>query len=254
MSKRMKILCILFLIFFAAAFIFSTLLIREMDIDSEGREFYTNIGTQINRRPENVGTEAQQTGDENTWTPYVDFIALSEKFPGITGWIKLKKSLIDYPVMQYTDNDHFLTHLPDGTEHRNGSIFLDYRNKSDFSDKSILIYGHETRAGDMFGALKNYRVQAFYETNRIINLYTPENDYEIVLFAGHIAHSITDHPPLHFDNDEEFLAYVQHLKSISVFESTVEVTKDDKIVSLVTCTYDFNDARLIIVGILNKLE
>jgi len=241
-----------------AAGVFTTLIVRELLIDRQSQSFYENIATEVERRPESGITDNTQSEQPDvidgtdSWVPYVDFNALNSKFPGVVGWIKLEDTLIDYPVMQYTDNDYFLSRLPDGTPHRNGSVFLDYRNNRDFSDKSILIYGHETRAGDMFGALKNYRDQEFYEANQIINLYTPERDYKIILFAGHVAHSIRDHPPLQFESDEEFLSYIEHLKSISVFNSNTEVTANDRIVSLVTCTYDFYDARLIIVGILTE--
>jgi len=234
-----------------AAGVFTTLIVRELIIDRQSQSFYEDIAAEVERRPEPVitdNTQSEQPDDTASWKPYVDFNALNDEFPGIVGWIKLEDTPIDYPVMQYADNDYFLTRLPDGTLHRNGSIFLDYRNNNDFSDKSILIYGHETRAGDMFGALKNYRNQEFYEANQIINLYTPEKDFEIILFAGHVAHSIRDHPPMEFESDDDFLNYIEHLKSISVFKSNTEVSASDRIVSLVTCTYDFNDARLIIVG------
>ena len=100
----------------------------------------------------------------------------------------------------------------------------------------------------MFGVLKSYRNQEFFDANPIIFIYTPEKDYTIEIFAGNVVHSVRDHPPLYFESDEEFLSYVNHLKRTSIFTSDVEVGPDDRIVSLVTCTYDFDDARLIIVG------
>ena len=236
--------------------VFSTLIIRELYIDWQSRSFFSDVAGQFEQRQDAVesghidtdGTQPEQPDDTDSWMPFVNFDALNDLFPGVVGWIRLESTPIDYMIMQYTDNDFFLTRLPDGTQHRNGSIFLDYRNNSDFSDKSILIYGHETRAGDMFGVLKNYRDQEFYDANPEILLYTPEKDYRLVIFAGNVVHSVRDHPPLHFNNDEEFLNYINRLKRTSVFSTDVEVGPDDRIVSLVTCTYDFDDARLIIVG------
>ena len=256
MNKKKKALFVILGVCILAVVFFTTMIVRELLIDRQSQTFFDNLAAEVERRPDSPGTGGAQhglgqTGETDTteaWLPYVDFDSLRHVLPGIVGWIKLDASPIDYPVMQYTDNDYFLDRLPDGTPHRNGSIYLDYRNNSDFSDISILIYGHETREGIMFGVLKNYRDQAFYEANPIINLHTPEKDFKIILFAGHVAHSIRDHPPLQFENDEEFLAYIENLKRISVFRSDVEVTANDRIVSLVTCTYDFDDARLIIVG------
>ncbi|MCL2663778.1 MAG: class B sortase [Oscillospiraceae bacterium] len=252
------ILCVCIL----AIVTFSVLIIREIYIDWQSRTFFSDIAEQFERRPDAAppgytepgGTQPGQPGqpeqpdDTGTWVPFVNFEALNELFTGVVGWIRLSGTPIDYMIMQSTDNDYFLTRLPDGTTHRNGSIFLDYRNNSDFSDKSILIYGHETRAGDMFGVLKNYRNQEFYDANPRILLYTPEKDFTIEIFAGNVVHSVRDHPPLHFENDEEFLNYINQLKRTSVFSTDVQVSPNDRIVSLVTCTYDFDDARLIIVG------
>ena len=243
---------------------FSVLIIRELYIDSQSRSFYDDVAN-IETRPREPavagnaqnganqnpdGTPGDEPAEPEEWLPYVDFDALMELFPEVVGWIKLDDTPIDYPIVQFSDNDFFLTRLPDGTAHRNGSIFLDYRNKDDFSDKSILIYGHETRAGDMFGTLKHYRSQEFYDSNPVIDIYTPEKDYKLILFAGHLAHSIRDHPPLEFESDDDFLYYIRQIRNKSVFNSNVEVTAEDKIVSLVTCAYDFNEARLIVAGIL----
>jgi len=247
--------CVLAVVFFAAA------LIRELYIDSVSKSFYSGLTETIETRPGRPGetgpdvfdpAEPDETpaAEEDVWIPYVDFEKLSVSYPGIVGWIKLEGTDLHYPVMQYTDNDYFLTRLPDGTAHRSGSIFLDYRNSSDFSDKSILIYGHELRSGDMFAVLKNYRNQEFYDANPVVNLYTPDKDYKIVLFAGYLAHSQRDHPPLQFADEDEFLKYIENLKSISLFDSSVSVTAESRIVSLCTCAYDFDEARFIVTGVL----
>jgi len=254
---KKAILYIILAICIIAAAVFGTLLVRELYIDWQSRSFYDNLTARIETRPQEPGqASAAQTPDESgneageaaPWVPYVDFEALNLVFPGVVGWIRLEDTLIDYPVMQYTDNDFFLSRLPDGTPHRSGSIYLDYRNKKDFSDKSILIYGHETRAGDMFGVLKEYRNQEFFEANPVMHIHTPEKDYMLILFAGHVAHSVRDHPPLDFADDEEFFEYIEHIKNKSVFSSNTVVNAEDRIVSLVTCTYDFSNARLILVG------
>jgi len=268
MNRKMMILRMLMITGIAAVVVFSIMLVRELYTDRQSRSYYSDMLSEIEtspRKPPLTDTgeitspdkpDQHDTFDEG-WAPYVDFDSLSVRYPGIVAWIKLegdradsRGNPIDYPVMQYTDNDHFLSHLPDGTYHRSGSIFLDYRNNSDFSDKSILIYGHESRTQEMFAALKYYRDQDFYDANPVIYLHTPQQDFMIVLFAGHLAHSQRDHPPLFFEDDEEFLDYIEGIKSISFFSSDVVVNADDRIVSLCTCAYDFDEARLVLAGIL----
>ena len=186
--------------------------------------------------------------EEDPWVPYVDFEALSQRFPGIVAWITLEGTLLDYPVMQGINNYFYLSYLPDGTRDRAGSVFLDYRNKMDFSDKSSLIYGHESRVGEMFGALKNYRNQTFYEEHPFINLYTSESDYKIELIAGYLVDSGVETPPMSFRDDAAFESYIAELRRRSLFRSTVEVGNDDRLVCLCTCAYDFTNARWVIVG------
>jgi len=186
--------------------------------------------------------------EEEPWEPYVDFEALDERFPGIKAWIMLEGTDLDYPLMQTNNNYFYLGHLPDGTRQRSGSIFLDFRNKEDFSDKNILIYGHESRTGEMFGSLKNYRNQAFYEANPIMYIFTPEKDYQLVLIAGYLLDSGVEVPPMRFSNDDAFLAHISDIKRRSFFKTNVEVGPDDQIVSLCTCAYDYTNARFIVVG------
>lgn len=256
----------------AAVITFGVLLGIELYTNWKSQSYYSELASNIETRPRSPGysrpsapaaTPAPDSGEgegpdeseepdeeEFIWLPYVDFNALNERFPGVIGWIKLEGTLIDYPIMQGTNNSFYLGHLPDGTAHRSGSIFLDYRSSPDFSDRNSLIYGHESRTQDMFGALKNYRGQDFYEANPVIYIYTPEGDYELVLFAGYLVDSGvgSEIPPLRFRDDDEFLRHIANTKQRSFFRSDVQVGVDDRIVSLATCAYDYTNARWIIVG------
>jgi len=186
--------------------------------------------------------------EEDPWQPYVDFETLGDCCTGIYAWIKMEGMELDYPVMQWSNNSYFLGRLPDGSKHRSGSIFIDFRNDSDFEDKNTLIYGHMSRNNDMFGLLKKYRSQEFYEEHPVLYIYTPETDYQLVLIAGYLVDSGVETPPLKFKDEAAFEAHIANIKQRSFFKSDVEVGPDDRIVSLCTCAYDYTNARLIVVG------
>jgi len=271
---KVRILYILLGVFIAAVIVSAIGLGYELSVNKEGQSYYATLTDSINPRPRSPRDNRQaappsylplpetpddtgDTGEEIAetpepappqWMPYVDFDALGESLPGISAWIKLDNTVLDYPIMRWTNNNYFLQHLPDGTKHRNGSVFLDYRNTADFSDRDTLIYGHESRTGDMFGILKSYRNQAFYEENPVINIYTPDRDFELVLIAGYLVDSGVESPPLTFKDEAEFMAHIAAIKRRSFFRSDVEVDADDRLVSLCTCAYDYTNARLVIVG------
>ncbi|WP_218828220.1 class B sortase [Paenibacillus sp. SSG-1] len=140
-----------------------------------------------------------------------------------------------------------MNHLFTGEQNRLGSLFVDYRVAGDFSDRNTIIYGHNMKDGSMFSSLAQYRNPAYYETHSYLSLYLPNKEYIIEIFAGIIADGDMEFVRYEFD-DDDFLAYIDELRAASTFGSEVAVTGEDRIVSLVTCTYEFDNARYALFG------
>ncbi|MEA5026688.1 MAG: class B sortase [Erysipelotrichaceae bacterium] len=185
-------------------------------------------------------------------TVMFDFDELYQINSSVIAWIKIDDSVIDYPVVQGSDNEYYLNHLFDKTVNKMGSIFMDYRSNDDFSDRNTIIYGHNMKNGSMFAALTAYQQQDFYNTHQTISLYTVTNNYEVLIFAGFLTESTADYLQLTFVDDQDFLNYVAALRSASDFESTVSVDADDRLITLSTCAYDFADARYALYGIIKN--
>ncbi len=98
-------------------------------------------------------------------------------------WLRIDDSSIDYPVMQGDNNSKYLNTDPYGEYSLAGSIFLDSRNASDFSDSYSLIYGHHMQGGYMFGALDRYYDEAYYEAHRSGTLTVGEKVFPLRAFA-----------------------------------------------------------------------
>lgn len=92
----------------------------------------------------------------------VDFNKLEEINPDVIAWIEIPGLEISYPVVQGRDNDYYLHHLITGENHKSGSIFMDFQNQEDLSDRNTIIYGHNMKDGSMFGTLNQYQSQALY--------------------------------------------------------------------------------------------
>ena len=180
----------------------------------------------------------------------VDFDALRAENPEVIGWIYCEGTPINYPVLQTTDNDKYLHQMVNGETNAAGSIFMDYRNTPDLSDCNTLIYGHNMKNNSMFGILPSFRSQSYYEEHPVMWLLTPEQDWKIVLIGGAVVDNNDDiYDAIH--HKEYVLAQMDRLLSDSVFDGP-EVD-GEHFVTLSTCAYDFEDARLVLIGVLEPV-
>ena len=212
----------------------------------QGQEFYTTLSAQVE--------PVTHTNDPTEPEPFpIDFDALRKIYPDITGWISCAGPGIDLPIVQGTDNDYYLNHLPNGEKNKMGSIFLDYRNAPDFSDVNTMVFGHNMKTGDMFGNLKEYRNQAFYEEHSVMTIYIPGKEFELKLFSGYMLDSGYEIPPTSFKDANAFDEYIKNITRRSLFKSDVEVNYGDRLVCLVTCTPASDNTRFIVVGKINEV-
>lgn len=110
-------------------------------------------------------------------------VAYKEISEDCIGWITLYETGVDYPIMQGIDNNEYLSKDPYGSYSLSGSIYLDSRNKKDFSDTYSLVYGHHMSGGYMFGALDDYADKTFFDTHREGELIIDGEYHSIEVFA-----------------------------------------------------------------------
>ena len=182
----------------------------------------------------------------------VDFESLSAQYPDVVAWIYCPDTIIDYPIMQAENNDKYLRSLPDGTWNIAGTLFMDYRNAKDFSDSNSIIYGHNMKNDSMFGTLPDYSSQEHYEANPHWYLLTPIADYKIELIAGYVTHSTSEAYAIP-ETQEEKENLIQTAFVKSDFTAEVEIAENEKLITLSTCSYEYDDARYVLVGVLKEL-
>lgn len=205
-------------------------------------------GTDETNPPSEYGGEATEDEDDTFW-PEVDFEALQVINPDIVAWLYIEGTEINYPVVQGSDNAYYLKHLFDGTYNSSGCLFLDSRNTNDFTDAHSIIYGHHMKNGKMFAVLDGYKNQIFYDEHPVALLLTPNGNFTLEFFAGYVANVEEDAWQLGFtlQGFEDWLAASAER---SCFESSITPAVTDKVVTLSTCSYEFNNARFVLVGIL----
>lgn len=225
----------------------------------EGESSYTEMEQYVwvDESPEGTRDERQdgnQSGEgepDISW-PAVDFEALSEINPDIVAWIYIEDTKINYPVVQGDDNQYYLKRLFDGKWNSAGCIFLDSRNEPDFSDRNSIIYGHHMKNGTMFSGLTEYKKQEFYEGHPTVLIMTPEQNIRVEIFAGYVA-SVEDNAwEIAMGSDVEFENWLEEAKDRSCFKSVVAPAVTDRIVTLSTCSYEFDNARFVLLGIVQE--
>lgn len=253
-KTKLIILYIILALSLATMAFFGVYLIIEMQTTRQGQAFYDSISVEFKPRLTPAAQAPIPLEVEESFTPFIDFVAKQENFPDIVAWIQSEGTTINYPIVQGDDNDFYLHHLPDKSRHRMGSVFMDYRNSPNFLDRATIIYGHDMASGDIFGSLRHYASQSYFEQHSSMFIFTPYSNYQLLLFGGYILDSAYEIPPMHFSGADDFYSYIADIRRRSIFTSYVEVSYGDRIVFLATCVADgaISD-RLIIAGILLEI-
>ena len=107
------------------------------------------------------------------------------------------------------------------------------------------------KSGRMFGNLAGYKAQSYYDAHPYMYLYTEKNNYRIDLLYGCVigAGQWRERAFMFAENIEALIAYAEHN---TTFKSAVSYKPGDKIVALSTCSYEFDDARYVVLGVLRS--
>ena len=192
--------------------------------------------------------------DPKQFTGVVDWKALKKVNPDVQGWLYQKGTVINYPVVQGTDNDTYLHTRFDKQWSGGGTLFVDCRMEKDFKGFNSIIYGHHMKDDSMLATLVGYKEQSYYEEHPTLNLYTPYGDYTVEVFSGVIVSGAKDFLEFNFDDEAAFEAYWQPFIENSTFECDIVPKLGDRLISFITCTYEFDDARYIVCGRLKPVD
>lgn len=185
----------------------------------------------------------------------LDWKALMAENKDINAWIYSKDTVINYPVVKGDDNSYYLTHLFNGDWNTKGSIFIDFRCENPFKDFNTIVYGHRMHDGSMFRSLVEYRDDPeYYKNHKTMSLFTADRNYTIEVFAAVTIPAESDKYKIYFNDSSEKEDYLKWIASENALTTDVKVSADDKIVMLSTCTYEFDDARLVVYGKLVEKE
>ena len=154
--------------------VFGIAAVKLIDIGKEyydGQKEYEELKAYIKEVP--VCQPEKMTGDEpeKETGKEIDFEGLRKINEDLVAWIQIPGIGVDYPVVQGEDNEYYLYHTFQKENNKAGSIFLDYRNHDDFTDRRVILYGHNMKDGSMFSNLKQYQEVSMWD-----DIYALEDD------------------------------------------------------------------------------
>ena len=167
----------------------------------------------------------------------IDWEKLKKQNPDTVGYIKVNNTNIDYVVVQTKDNNYYLKHNFNKETNKAGWIFVDFRNELDNNDKNIVIYGHDTRNGSMFGTLGNVIKSNWYtnKDNHIIEFVTENNSYRYQVFSTYSIKPEDYYIKTDFKNEKEYLEFLKEIESRSIYNYKILLNENDKILTLSSC-------------------
>ena len=202
---------------------------------------------------------AETVTEEQSEVIPVKFEELQAVNPDVYAWITVPGTDIDYPILQHaSDNTYYLMHNIDGSYGYPGCIYTENMNSKDFTDNNTVIYGHNMKNGSMFAQLHKFEDPDFFNENREVLIYLPDEVLHYTIFAAHIYDDRHLLYSFDFTDPEVYQKYLDSIFSTRDMSANIDkditVTTDDQIITLVTCIGSQPNNRLLVQAVLTDRE
>ena len=181
---------------------------------------------------------------------------LKKENEDIIGWLEIPNTNINFPVVQGTDNQYYMTHTYKKENSKDGSIFLDKDYNWDLPSSNLLLYGHNNKNGNMFQGLLDYKEESYYKEHSTIKFTTVSEDseYEILsVFLSRVYYKNENDVFRYYyfidaENEEQYNYYIEESKKVSLYDTGKTAKFGEQLLTLSTCEYSQEDGRFVIVA------
>lgn len=182
----------------------------------------------------------------------IDLAALREVNEDVIGWIRIPDTPVDYPLLQWTDNEFYLKHTWKQVANGSGSIFMEWQNSPDFTDFNTIIYGHNMLSKSMFGSLRDYRNPKHVEIHPYVYIVNDQGIMRYDIFAMHKASVDSIMYGLKIDSEQKKTEFLRYAKDYSQIDTDITPTVEDKILTLSTCSGAGYSTRWVVQAVWNQ--
>lgn len=243
-NRLMKIILIFFIIIFVCGISYLTYYLYDRNKNNKDNEEILN----------NIEIDEDKITETKT-KRMLQLEELQKENEEIIGWLEIEGTNINYPVLQASDNDYYLTHNYKKEKASTGSIFLDKDFDLMNGSSNYLIYGHRNKSGLMFEDLMKYAKEDFYKEHTKIKFTTNKYDsiYEILsVFYSRVYYKSEQNVFRYYyfvnaNNEQEYNDFVNNAKKVSLYDTGVTAKYGEQLLTLSTCEYSQEDGRFAVV-------
>lgn len=247
--------------YFICIFISSRWYVQKLKINYLSNDILSSTKILENENTEIINKENYVPNYNNEYSNIsymsVNFKELIEKNNETVGWIKVNNTNVNYSVVQHNDNEYYLKHDFNKRNNSNGWVYADYRADFQYFGTNTILYAHNMTNRTMFGSLAWCLKESWYknEDNHYIKLSTPYSNTIWKIFSIYTIKPEVYYLKTYFETNEEHLEFLNKLKNRSIYNFNLkkEMTTDDKILTLSTCSDD-GTKRIVIHAIMVKAE
>lgn len=180
---------------------------------------------------------------------------LAEMNDDMVGWLTIPNTDINYPVMYTPDDPEYYLHRDfEGEKSSSGMLFVEANCDIENGDNQI-IYGHNMKNDTMFGTLDLYKDPEFWQEHQYIiydSLYEAHTYQVVCVFQSRVLDK--DENGFRYyrfygsENEEEFNEYVEGIKNLELYDTGIDISYGDKLITLSTCAYFTDEGRFVVVA------
>lgn len=209
-------------------------------------ELETNLETKENAENKVVHKNVEHVNVPTTFNKEVSFENLHNENNDYLFWLYIPNTKIDYPVMMSRNNKDYLHSSFYKEKLYAGTLFIDALSQKQENQDNLIVYGHNMKDGSMFGTLKKWRSEKYFNDHKFIEIYTEKEKRVYLIFA--VREVSSNMSLLHykldgFTNEE----YIQDARNNNIhFREFEDQYKNNQIMTLSTCMS--NDAKRLIIN------
>lgn len=203
---------------------------------------------------------AKQVDDSNEKTLILDDKAILKKYEKLykenddfIGWIKIKGTKINYPVMQTAeDYSYYLKRNFNKEYSMYGTLFIGEHCRINPNSDNVIIYGHNMKNGTMFADLIKYKDEDFFERHKNVQFDTlyENGKYQVAyVFVTKLnepdAFKYYEH--VDWENEEQFNIFIKSMEKQKLYDTGTKISMSDRIITLSTCENGSADSRMVVV-------